>query len=338
MNRDNVIAMFLGVAIGDALGMPIETMTASEIADKYGRVTNYLQPKGHVWYDSWPAGRWTDDTQLTLAIAESMIAQGRIDVEDIARRSISAMEECPIGWGNSTKESLARIKAGMPLLQAGNPKGVGNGVAMKMAPIAAYHGARQTIRPDERICQLALMTHGSDLAVHSAFAQTYGLLWVLMFAPRIMEEGDWDFHDSLLDFILAGVKEADRNMKEKGYSFTELKPKLIMSLASLKGLRTEFLESNPEQIANHYDGASCYVLNSQPFSFAMFLRNPYTIEALYDTINAGGDTDTNGSMVASLLGALNGTRIFPQQLIDGLWQKDRILKVANDFCDRFEID
>ncbi len=111
-----------------------------------------------------------------------------------------------------------------------------------------------------------------------------------------------------------------------------------MSLASLKGLRTEFRESSPEQIASHYDGASCYVLNSQPFSFAMFLRNPYSIETLFDTVNAGGDTDTNGSMVASLLGALNGTKIFPQHLIEGLWQKDRILKVAHDFCDRFEID
>ncbi|MBI2633668.1 MAG: ADP-ribosylglycohydrolase family protein [Parcubacteria group bacterium] len=54
-------------------------------------------------------------------------------------------------------------------------------------------------------------------------------------------------------------------------------------------------------------------------------------------VNAGGDTDTNGSIVGSLLGALKGVSVFPKHLIDGLWQKEKILDTANRFCDTFDI-
>lgn len=64
-----------------------------------------------------------------------------------------------------------------------------------------------------------------------------------------------------------------------------------------------------------------------------FLRKPHSIEALYDVISAGGDTDTNGSMVGALLGALNGPNIFPDHLIEGLDQEKEIMLVANRFYD-----
>jgi ADP-ribosylglycohydrolase len=66
-----------------------------------------------------------------------------------------------------------------------------------------------------------------------------------------------------------------------------------------------------------------------------FLKNPYSIDSLYEVINAGGDADSNGSMVAALLGALNGPFIFPSHLVHGLnqIQFNEVLSVADEFTE-----
>jgi ADP-ribosylglycohydrolase len=334
MNRDQVIGMFLGVPIGDALGTPAETMTAARIAEVFGRITTYREPQDHQWYKDWRAGRWTDDTQLTIALAESLIAQSKPDLADMAARQIAAMNECSIGWGGSTKESLRRIEAGVPLLKAGNPKGAGNGVAMKVAPIAAYLAAPQTDKAiAESIAELSLMTHQTDMAVISAFIQIQALSFCLEGVDQ-----DRPFSaERLLQPILRHGKKVKVMLREKKYQLTYLPEDFLGRIAALMCLFEEFSLMTPTKLAECYGGADCYVYNSLPFTLAMFLRQPFSLETLYDTVNAGGDTDTNGSMVGALLGALNGTKIFPQHLIDGLWQKDKILQVANDFCDRFKI-
>jgi ADP-ribosylglycohydrolase len=69
-----------------------------------------------------------------------------------------------------------------------------------------------------------------------------------------------------------------------------------------------------------------------------FLRQPKSVEALYDVVSAGGDTDTNGSVAGSLLGALDGTAVFPAHLVEELEAVDRLVKTANRLCDLFGIE
>jgi len=335
MNKDKVMGMFLGVAIGDALGMPVETLTAQQIADKYGRITDYKEPNDHAWYNSWPAGRWTDDTQLTLAIAESLIAKGKIDIQDIAERSIAAMDECSTGWGKSTKESLTRIKNGENLFQSGNPKGAGNGVAMKVAPVAAFFQATSGLsglaKQTKDIIELTIMTHKNKMAISSAFAQILAIMQCLRMPA------DLDPQKKIFDLITSLVK-VDEWIRQASYPVESNDHDLLWRLLSLEGATLErFSSLTLSGKAACFDGATCYVYNSLPFSLGMFFCNPYHIKTLYGTVSAGGDTDTNGSIVGALLGALNGTKIFPQHLLDGLWRKDEIIDSAQRFCERFKI-
>jgi len=76
MNRDKVVGMFLGVAIGDALGMPAEGHAAEDIAAKFGRLDRYHPVSGHRWLGDLPKGATTDDWQLTRAVAEAIIHAG----------------------------------------------------------------------------------------------------------------------------------------------------------------------------------------------------------------------------------------------------------------------
>lgn len=335
MNSDKVIGMFLGVPIGDALGMPVETLTAQQIAEKYGRITDYIEPKEHIWYDGWPAGRWTDDTQLTIALAESIIANGKIYLPDMAARQIRAMEECSIGWGKSTKESLIRIKNNENLFQSGNLQGAGNGVAMKIAPIAAFFlattGLAGLAAQTKDIIELTIMTHRTKMAIISAFAQILAVMQCLRMPA------DLDPQKKIFDLISTLV-QTDEWIKQSGYQVGADNHDLLWRLLTLEAAALErFSVLSLSQKAACFDGATCYVYNSLPFSLGMFFCDPHSIETLYDTINAGGDTDTNGSIVGALLGALNGVKIFPQHLIDGLWRKDEIIDCAQRFCQRFQI-
>lgn len=79
MDRDKVCGMFLGVAVGDALGMPAEGCTAQENAAKFGRLDQYHPVSGHFWLGDSPEGATTDDWQLTKAVAESMIQSRGLD-------------------------------------------------------------------------------------------------------------------------------------------------------------------------------------------------------------------------------------------------------------------
>ncbi len=338
--------MFLGAAIGDALGMPVESYTQGEILRLPGRITSFLEPKNHKWHGGKLfAGQWTDDTQLTLAIAKSLISKGQIDLDDMAREHIKALEEGDVGWGKSTKTSILKIKNGVHWLQAGNLGGAGNGVAMKIAPIGAFLSSRyddiigkfpfslEALRHDKNIdliVRLTLMTHRSDMAISSALAQVYAVVYCLKGRSK-------DFNAQR--FCFAACAGAHEGYCQHGYfgDIARLTDNLPRTLEWLRD-RTIFgkiRDMTDEDIIKKFNGGTCYVFNSLPFSHAFFLRKPHSIEALYDVVNAGGDTDSNGSIVGSLLGALHGTSIFPKQLIDNLWRKDEIVEIADEFYTKF---
>jgi ADP-ribosylglycohydrolase len=90
-----------------------------------------------------------------------------------------------------------------------------------------------------------------------------------------------------------------------------------------------------EYLVKEFGGGTCYVYNSLPFSYAFFLRGPFSIETLYDVAYAGGDADTNASFVASMLGAICGTTIFPKLLVEGVQNKSQIIKIADLFYEKF---
>ena len=79
------------------------------------------------------------------------------------------------------------------------------------------------------------------------------------------------------------------------------------------------------------EGGNCYVYNSLPFAYAFFLRNPTNTEQLYETIEAGGDTDSNAAMVGALQGALLGPAAFPESLVSQILGLERLLEVVENF-------
>jgi ADP-ribosyl-[dinitrogen reductase] hydrolase len=129
---DRATATYLGLAIGDALGATVEFMTPREIAAEYG-VHDTLRGGG--WLHLKP-GHVTDDTTMSLALGNSILAQGRVDAFAAASAFDSWMRAKPVDIGNTVRRNLLQFR------KTGHPEApysdndAGNGAAMRILPVA----------------------------------------------------------------------------------------------------------------------------------------------------------------------------------------------------------
>lgn len=323
--------MFLGIAIGDALGKPVEMMKIDKIAKKHGRVTTYLPCDGHKFFDGHPLGSITDDTILSQAVAESLIETGDIDssLDVQARRYAEALDHAMGGWGRTTKNALKRLKKGVHWSESGktdDPKcGTGNGIAMKALPLGAYFAVRGEDILRKSMADIALMTHYTRMAVASNLVMALAGAYALKLpTDQIIKDREW---------ICGKFKAFAEHAEKRDYYGNDTEDKLSTQFEKLKAMP----DATPQQIVDTFGAGGCYIMWSVPFTLAFWLRNPSSIETVYDLASAGGDTDSNCSMGAGLVGAVSGEGVFPKELVDGLTVKDDILDLADRFCDRFGI-
>jgi hypothetical protein len=105
----------LGLACGDALGRPVEFKSAEEIASQHGEVTEML---GHGTHGQ-PPGTITDDTEMALCIAESLVDRRGFDPADVADRFVDWLDSDPFDIGLMTRDSLSQIRQGTSQDDAG---------------------------------------------------------------------------------------------------------------------------------------------------------------------------------------------------------------------------
>lgn len=137
--EDRFRGALLGLAVGDALGTTVEFSAPGTFAP----VTDIVGggPFGL------PAGAWTDDTSMALCLADSLLERREHDVADALRRYVrwyrhgerSSTGRC-FDIGNATRQALERFEeTGDASAGAAFPDAGGNGVLMRLAPVAMAH-------------------------------------------------------------------------------------------------------------------------------------------------------------------------------------------------------
>ena len=130
--NDRAIAAYLGLAIGDALGSTVEFMTPREIAEQYGTHDTLC---GGGWLHLKP-GHVTDDTTMSLALGNSILAHHKVDALAAAQAFDGWMRAKPVDIGNTVRRNLLQFR------KTGNPEApysdhdAGNGAAMRVLPVA----------------------------------------------------------------------------------------------------------------------------------------------------------------------------------------------------------
>src|SRR5574342_1415912 len=132
-DRERARAMLLGLALGDALGWPVEFLDRPRILVKYGR-GGILEPPDPALY--------TADTQMTIAVAEALIEAGHRDLDVL----MGAMARHFIGWkrdpttpsrapGATSIRGVNALERGAQWREAGVKDSKGCGSCVRVAPV-----------------------------------------------------------------------------------------------------------------------------------------------------------------------------------------------------------
>ena len=132
--RNRAVAAFLGVAIGDALGAPLEFMTHREIQARHGIVREMI---GGGWLRLKP-GQVTDDTDMSLCIARALAAAGTWDLLAIAGQFAAWLKTRPIDVGDTCRRGIRNFMLHGQLETPPNQWDGGNGALMRMVPVALF--------------------------------------------------------------------------------------------------------------------------------------------------------------------------------------------------------
>jgi ADP-ribosylglycohydrolase len=155
--------MLLELAIGDAYGAGFE-YAPDHVVRQHNTVANYVQHPRH----KMPPGSYTDDTQMSLAIAEALIAGEPWTAENLANRFVDVYARDPRpGYSTRFYDLLQRVHSGTELLAVIEPESDRSGAAMRAAPL----GVLPTVGEVRERCRIqAAITHNTPDGIDAATA------------------------------------------------------------------------------------------------------------------------------------------------------------------------
>ncbi len=314
MRRGRFRGALLGGAIGDALGRSAKRNARPHYAPPWA-IAEYAPWRG---YMSGPSGTVTNDTQLTMVVAETLLAMGRLDPEDLARRLVDWL---PIarGKGKATEVAVLRLSQGIPWYLASD-ESAGNGAAMRSAPIGLFRYHNLGLLRTEATL-VALPTHRLPLAVAGAVGMAAATGWLVS-----QEPGHW----TARDFVRA-VQAAIAGIEPARASGPDAPATLYERIGELPGLL-----SRPAGQALPSLCAKQPVLESVPTAFYCFLANAGDFETalLLAANGAASNADTVAAMTGTLAGAVAGEEALPWRLLGELEYRDRLIDLADRLHER----
>ncbi len=287
--RDRALGALLGLAVGDAVGTTLEFAAR----DTRPRLTDMVGggPFGQ------PAGHWTDDTSMALALAESLAGRDAVDAADLMDRFVAWWREgeytpaftC-FDIGNTIRAALDRyLRSGDPFAGSTDPQTAGNGSLMRLAPVALrFLHDREGL--DRAAAEQSRTTHATAEAVDACRA------FAVLLAEAI--HGD-------------PAREVLRRREFEGASAVAR----ILG-GSWRGKPRAEIES------------SGYVIHTLEAALWSVARTSDFRGAILLAANLGRDADTTAAVAGQLAGALYGLEGIPAEWRRRLAWRDRLLDVG----------
>lgn len=307
--RSRYQGAMLGVLCGDALGAPYETWNEERILDDVFerdglRLFDYDDPWGKD--GRFPAGRPTDDSELTAALAEHLVHG--VCPEDLYRRFRSCVIDrksllCDLpayGFGGTTRRALAAAtyeeacnatptKAPIP----------SNGSLMRTVPVALrYHGMEKTL--DVAARKAARITHRHEQAIDATVAYVF-----------------------VLDALLTG--------RPYTMAVQHALPRIARTISDKEVWAVFFEQVGKPLPPEKFGGSAVHTLRVAHYA----LITSYTFEeGITKAVTIGGDTDTYGAVAGGLLGAEYGVDAIPSWWRDGLLGGARMEELGLQLFDK----
>jgi ADP-ribosyl-[dinitrogen reductase] hydrolase len=157
---DKAQGAYLGLAIGDALGATVEFMTPSEIQSQFGE---HRTIQGGGWLKLKP-GQVTDDTTMSLAMGEAILAKSEVEASSIAEAFSQWMSAKPVDIGHTVRRGIVQYRLKGTTQMPANDYDGGNGACMRTLPIAlvTWGAQLEVVQTASRI--QAHITHHNQLS------------------------------------------------------------------------------------------------------------------------------------------------------------------------------
>lgn len=299
------IGCIYGQALGDAWAMPA-MFTPDQTWERFGGyITSFLPgPADHFVHSGLPAGKVTDDTEQAMALAESILADGKVTAEGAARAIVAWYDRiggdtCPF-VGPSTRRAVLAIKRGADIAVTG-AHGDTNGASMRISVVGVLHPGKPLDVIDD-VAQACLPTHNTDVAVSGASA-------IAGAVADALREG------ATLDSIIDSAKAAARLGRKRGNQWmgASVDIRIDMAVSIARSGKPE-----RQRLQELYDvvGATLAISESVPAAFGVLaMANGDPKQCAIYAAALSGDADTIGAMACAIAGAWRGVDAFEPALL-----------------------
>lgn len=309
MKAKSVHSALFGLAVGDALGVPVEFQDRSTL--KQNPVVAMREFGSH----GQPAGTWSDDSSLAFCLAESLSKE--YNLEDIANKFLqwhNAEIWTPHGRvfdiGIATRQAIYQISKGTnPTLCGGfEENDNGNGSLMRILPLAFY------LQDETNLSVIFHKTKEVSSITHTHFRSVFACFVYVVYALEILKGSEKSIAYQNMQFKVNGfVAKNDFNKKEIQ-------------------LFDRILNKNISDFSEDEIHSTGYVLYSLEAIFWCILNSNSYEETVLKAVNLGDDTDTTSAIAGGLAGLIYGFENIPEKWKNQLVRKNDILEL----CDKLE--
>ena len=303
--QDKFRGAILGCFLGDAFGSGFEGMNPEKARFHMDNLSKKFLRS------------YTDDTDMTLAVAESLIESSGVNPEDLGKQ-FNLHCDLTRGYAVGTIKAVLAIRAGLKWYEVARivfkDGSFGNGAAMRVSPVGLfYHHDLEGLR--RAAMEQANITHVHPLGQWGAVMQAYSVGLAVSQNPNVpfkKEQMVTDLREILWGGPIEYMKALNKieEMVAQGKKLQSLK--VVQSLGN--GVEAHF--SVP---------SACYIA---------ITYSPDFCDAIWAAISLGGDTDSIAGMVGAILGAHVGEKGLPVEWIDQLEDGPRGRSFARSLADR----
>ncbi len=338
MNRAR--GAMLGMAVGDALGAPLEGLGPQQIKSQYGVVDDYVDGS-KAWRrksDRWRLpGLYTDDTQQALSVAETLIECGQMQtshlIETWRRMYRTPVEHTggrfPNGVhrnvGKNFRTTLEGLSAGLPVEQV-SQSSAGLGAAVRVIPlaIAFYEDSDQLYRS---VVESSLLTHCDVRSIAAALAVAFATARLLNGESR---------EPSLLFRVAGDTARCERRLAadypgridNMEYHSNAISQCIANVDRILEMPQEDAFSSIIEQAKNHGPKVPCkrptmgFAPAALATCFYFLIQSDSYQDGIIELINQGGDADSAAAILGGMSGAYFGYQGIPKFWLTPLYNAD----------------
>ncbi|CAN5676345.1 ADP-ribosylglycohydrolase family protein [soil metagenome] len=302
--KDRYRGVLLGVAVGNALGIPAEGESQHAIRRHWPQRLTEID---HEELDR----PWDDDLAQTVLLAEALLRTEDLNLDFLAQELVRWKQENGRGMGLLTRDVIAELESGEPALEAARIvwdrsgwSTAGNGAVMRCAPVALrwrrsgthlVRSARTSAAVTHHDARCEWSTVAADVALASLLSGASPDLARLASALEQLAGGDTE------TVAIEQVAEAVRSVEG----------------SSLDGLELD----DPMDMG--------YTLKAMSVALWCSFQAADLEAVVVDVVNGGGDTDTNGAVAGAVMGARVGAEGIPQRWLGNIPRADELTAIAD---------